>query len=316
MFATVLGALPRPSDAATDDDAVRRVLAAQEAAGLELLSDGGLRWRTAKDVAAVFVDRPGGVTVEGWRLAAGSTKLPVKQVLPGPYTLGVQGGDGGARDRRALTFHLAEALNAELRALRGAGCPLAEIEEPGAIRIGEDDAERRLFRDAQERLGRDLDGIHLSLAILGGSADAAGAATILAPPYASFGFDLIAGPDNWRLIRDVPGERGVVCGALSPAADAAGGPELLVWAAQYAASSGDRGIDRVGLANAPGLDRLPWDAVERKLRRLAEAAHLASAEGRAELPHALDPRAISSRSAAAGRYVPRPRRRPPGPGRA
>jgi hypothetical protein len=165
-----------------------------------------------------------------------------------------------------------------------------------------------VFREAHRRLTHGLEGIHLSLSIVGGNADAAGAATILDGAYASFAFDLIAGPDNWRLIADVPGDRGVICGALSPLAGSDDGPELLVWAAHYAASIGRRGLDRVGLANAPGLDRLTWDVVERKLDRLGRAARLAGREHRDELAEALDPRAINTRSAAAGRFVPRPRR--------
>ena len=43
-------------------------------------------------------------------------------------------------------------------------------------------------------------GTHLSLAITGGNADEAGIETILAAPYASLAVDLIAGPDNWRLV--------------------------------------------------------------------------------------------------------------------
>ena len=71
------------------------------------------------------------------------------------------------------------------------------------------------------------------LAITGGSAWGAGADTILGAPYASILVDLVAGPDNWYLVRAAPGERGIVCAAL----EAGGGRERrdqapeLVWAA-------------------------------------------------------------------------------------
>jgi len=313
VFATILGALPRPPDTSNDDDAVREVIALQELAGFDPLTDGGVRWPDAGVLAAAFVDWRAPVTVDAWRFAAACTTRNVKQALPGPYTAArfATAGEADTGRREARTLVLAEALNAEARALRDAGCRLVEIQEPAATQIGEDEEERRIFREAHRRLTDGLDGLHLSLVLSGGNADTAGAATILDAPYASYAFDLVAGPDNWRLIADVPGERGVICGALSPAAGADDGPELLVWAAHYAASTRGRGIDRVGLANAPGLDGLGWEDLDRKLVRLGDAARLASREGMAELATALDPRAISSRSAAAGRFVPRSRARKP-----
>ena len=140
-------------------------------------------------------------------------------------------------------------------------------------------------------------------------ADAAGAATILEPPYASLAVDLIAGPDNWRLVRATPGDRGIVCGALSPREGSDDGPETLLWAAAYAASSGGRGPSRVGLATASSLAGLPWPVAARKLDRLADAARIAVLP-REERLRAMDPRAIDARSAALGRYEPPPAQSP------
>ena len=180
--------------------------------------------------------------------------------------------------RTAATLANAAARNAVLRALAAAGCPLIEVHEPAATAIGADPAERALFREAHLRLLDGVDGTHLSLAITGGSADAAGIDTILAAPYASLAVDLIAGPDNWRLVVAThPASIGIVCGALSPAADGDDGPEVLLWAAAYAASTGARGPDRVGLATASSLAGLPWPDAIRKLERLGAAARLRGA---------------------------------------
>jgi methionine synthase II (cobalamin-independent) len=202
----------------------------------------------------------------------------------------------------------AAALRSEILGLAEAGCPLIEIEERDAHLIGADETERARFRDAHLALTDGMAGIHLSLAIVGGSADGAGIETILAAPYSSLAVDLIDGPDNWRLVRDVPGDRGIVAGAMSPRHPSDDGPELLLWAAGYAASSNARGPDRVGLATAGSLAGLSWELAERKLRRLGEAARLAAMPASEAAPH-LEPRAIDIRSAAAGRYVPPPRRR-------
>jgi methionine synthase II (cobalamin-independent) len=199
----------------------------------------------------------------------------------------VDAGDGG---RVRLTIALAEALNQELRALAAAGCPVIQVDEDDATLIGLDPSERRVFVDAHRRLTAGVEA-HLALAIGGGDADPAGAETMFDPPYRSYVFDLIAGPNDWRLIAQAPGDRGIVCGALDPASTGAGDLEALLWAARYAASTRGRGLDRVGLAPATGLERLSWEAAVAKIGVLGEAVRLATAP-REELETALDPRAL------------------------
>jgi methionine synthase II (cobalamin-independent) len=285
-FATLLGGLPRPllgpdAPAAALVDAA---LHAQESAGLEPVTDGGFG----------AADDP----LVAWQATVRRTQQSVKQALVGPYTAGR---DGAARpaERRGRTLDLAASLNRVVRALADAGCPLIEIHEPAAVAIGADPAERALFREAHDRLLGGTDGVHVSLAVVGGSADTAGIETLLAAPYASLAVDLIAGPDNWRLVVATPGERGIVCGALSPAAGSYDGPEPLLWAAGYAASGKGRGPSRVGLATAGSLAALPWAVAVAKIDRLGEAARLASAPIDERLG-AMDPRAVSSRAAALG----------------
>ncbi|MEP6639984.1 MAG: hypothetical protein ABJC39_11585 [Chloroflexota bacterium] len=302
MFATLLGALPRPplgADAPLDA-LVEAALRVQEGAGLEPLTDGGLQGEHDP--------------VAAWAATQRLTDRSVKQAITGPYTAGRNaGGRGLGRDpataRTSATLGRAVALNAVLRELAAAGCPMIEIHEPDATAIGPDEAERALFREAQLRLLDGVDGAHLSLAVTGGNADTAGIETLLAAPYASLAVDLIAGPDNWRLVVGAAGELGIVCGALSPVAGSDDGPESLLWAAAYAASTGGRGPHRVGLATASSLADLPWETAVRKLERLAAAARLveAPADVRATT---VDPRAVSIRSAAMGRVQPRPSRRP------
>jgi methionine synthase II (cobalamin-independent) len=296
MFATLLGALPRPP---LDADApvtalVEAAVRAQETAGLDPVTDGGLQ--------------PEARPVDAWAATAGLTDRAVKAVVDGPYSIGRDAG-GTMRSRTAATLARADALNVSLRDLAAAGCPLIEVHEPSATEIGEDADERTLFREAHRRLTDGVSGTHLSLAITGGSADAAGVETLLAAPYASLAVDLISGPDNWRLVVATPGDLGIVCGALPAGPGTDDGPELLLWAIAYAASTGGRGSARVGLATASSLAALPWDVAVRKLERLGEAARLARLPIDERLQH-LDPRAVSSRSAALGRVDPPPLRRP------
>lgn len=284
MFATLGGAFARPVGTGDPDEMVRRAVEAQEEAGLEPVTDGG-----------VMVGLP---AVEAWRRASSVAGRAVKASLVGPYTL--------ARAREASAAVEAEQLREEVIALAAAQCPLVEIVEDAAVRIDRS-VERAAFVDAQRRLTDGVSGTHLSLAIRGGSAEGLGAAALFDAAYSSFLFDLIEGPDNWRLVAQAPGDRGIVCGVADARTARIDPREVMVWAAHYAASTGGRGLARVGLATTGSMADLPWDAAVGKIRALAAAADVAVSGSPDEVAAALDPRAVDIRSAAMGRYVPRRR---------
>jgi hypothetical protein len=276
MFATLLGPLPRPpvADDAARESILDAVLELQATHGLEPLTDGGWPLDGDDPVAAWLATS---------RIAPGL----VKAVISGPVTSG-----------RSV-----EAVRAVLLALADAGCAWIEVHEPAATTVGPEPKARAAFAVAQRALTDGLDGVHLSLAITGGSADGVGIESILAGAYASLALDLIEGPDNWRLAAAAPSDRGIVCGALSTQAGSDDGPEVLLWAAGYAASTGGRGPERVGLATAGSLAHLTWDQAARKVERLGQAVRLASLPAD-ERKSAIDPRAVDIRSAALGRYDP------------
>jgi hypothetical protein len=292
MFATLLGPLPRPSLApdVAPEALLDAVLELQVEHGLEPLTDAGWPLGPGDPVAA-------------WQTTSARTERLVKAVIDGPVTSG-----RSAAEVRTVLLRLADA-----------GCRWIEVHEPAASDIGADPDARARFVDAHTTLTADLGAdVHLSLAITGGNADDAGVETILAGAYSSLALDLIDGPDNWRLAAALPTERGLICGALSTREGSDDGPELLLWAAGYAASTRGRGPARVGLATAGSLAALPWRVAAEKVRRLGHAARLAAAP-RDERLGAIDPRAVDKRSAALGRYEPnasrsRRRNRPASPG--
>ena len=288
MFSTLLGPLPpaAPEPASDDADGLASTVRALEEAGLELLASGA----APLDPATPAVD-----VVAAWRRVAGLTERPVKGVLLGPFEAGRVASSGSSE---AASRAAAEMLATSIAALAAAGCPIVEIVEPDLGSIVADATERGRFVDAHRwlfaALGTTEPGIHCSLAVGGGNLDPAGPATFFELPYPSYAFDLIDGPDNWRLIAAAPTDRGIVCGAISARADGDETRELLVWAAQYAASTGGRGLDRVGLANAGSLAGLPRDVAFRKLRRIAEASRIAAASP-GDASTQLDPRAFGGR---------------------
>ncbi len=328
MFATLAGGYPAPvpfDPAGTGvDDAVRAVLDDQVEAGLGLLTDGSLRWpdplravgRALLPQGSRLPHRSRPLTVAAWSRAqelAGA--VPVKQCLPGPYTLGRRLAETPGI-RRDLTMALADVLAGELSDLAEAGCPFIQVDEPDAVDIGADAGERGLFVAAQERLQVGLAPVgsrpHLSLGIVGGSADGAGPETIFGPAYDSYLFDLLAGPDNWRLITAAPIERGIVLGVVWPDEPTLDDRATIVWAAGYAASGG-RGEARVGIAPAGSLAGIAIEAARAKIRLLGEAVRLIDERREEPVAAALDPRAVDSRSAALGRWTAgRARRNRPG----
>ena len=316
MFAMLSGGFPRvtpdgvPIDdlgAADADAAVERLVgdlvAAQEAAGVGLVRDGDVRWRdplgTVLDSLAAGARQEDGPLLRAWRATSVLTGLPVAQALPGPWTLSVRdvGGWGDAGVVTGRAGELADALADEVAALAAAGCPVIVVVEPAAVTLGDDPALRSGFLRAQRRLLARAPEAHAMLSITGGSAHLAGPEPFFEAPYRSYLFDLVAGPDNWYLVRSAPGDRGIVCAALR-----AGTPKrsddqapLLSWAAHYAASSNGRGLERVGIANATRLDRLDLDAATRALDDLGRAAALAALPAKEAVDLGMDPRAIVAR---------------------
>ena len=280
------------------DDLVREVIAEQENAGLELLTDGNVRWDDPVSAVAhhldgfefgsltrwfgtnTYVRQPRAlreprwtapIFVDEWRFARECTDLPVKQSIIGPYTL-ARLTERGPVSRERLTIALADALALELQALVDAGCQMIQIDEDAATMIGTDRSERELFKAAHRRLTYRVKAPHLCLAVTMGSAHAAGAATLFDAPYHSFLFDLVTAPQNWALIAELPTERGVICGVVDARSSRLDDAGYLRWAAQYAAAAARRGPDRVGLATSTGLDLLPRDKARAKIDLLGMTA--------------------------------------------
>jgi hypothetical protein len=287
MFATLAGGYPWPSTS-TPEAALDVVVAAQVEAGLGLLADGRVHSTklSPRDLVAAWV-----AAVEaGARLGS---ELPVKVAVEGPWAAG--GSDGASAAARALRDGL--------HVLAAAGCPFVEVHEP-TVTLPHDGAGRAAFAAAQAVLLDGLpDGLHACLAITGGDAVALGADALFAAPYRSHLFDLVAGPESWRLVAVAPAERGIVLGVGDATGRRLTRLEDVVWAAGYAASTQGRGMDRVGIAPSGNLADLGEAAARAILDLLGEAAR-ALAAGRDDVLGRLDPRAIDARSSALGHYRP------------
>lgn len=326
VFATVLGPYPRPTDPeATEDDVLQLVLRDQLDAGLGMVADGQVRSIMSGRASSSL-----GEIVDAWRRADATirdltTELEpgiqpplVKACVIGPYSAVRGGSKATAAERARATFRAAESVHSLVEALFEAGAPVVQIAEDELTHVAATDHDEiALAAGALRRATQDLSG-HISLSVAGGNADACGAALFFDLSVASYAFDLIHGPDNWRLITQAPRDRGIVCGVADARTAGPDAEAVLIWAARYAASSNGRGLERVGLAPSAGLEHLPREAARAKLEALAEAARKAGLPA-AELAKQIDPRAIDARSGALGKYDPdaaaRTGRRVPGKAR-
>ena len=150
--------IPEPFLAEAQDDATLLAIRAQEAAGLDIVTDGEIRResysnRFATALEGVDVDNPGTaldrsghpnpvpriagpirrvrpVEVDDLRFLKTHTERTVKITVPGPFTMSQQAqNDHYATDAEAAMAY-AEAVNAEIRDLFAAGADIVQIDEP------------------------------------------------------------------------------------------------------------------------------------------------------------------------------------------
>jgi 5-methyltetrahydropteroyltriglutamate--homocysteine methyltransferase len=140
------------------DDATLLAIRAQEAAGLDIITDGEIRResysnRFATALDGVDVDNPGtaldrsghpnpvprivgpirrrhAVEVEDVRFLRAHTVKPIKMTVPGPFTMSQQAQNDYYPSDEAAAMDYAIAVNEEIRDLFAAGADVVQVDEP------------------------------------------------------------------------------------------------------------------------------------------------------------------------------------------
>ncbi|HEU4532309.1 MAG TPA: uroporphyrinogen decarboxylase family protein [Steroidobacteraceae bacterium] len=151
--------IPEPWLAEAQNDATLIAIRAQEAAGLDIVTDGEIRResysnRFATALEGVDIDNPGtaldrsghpnpvprvvgkirrkhAVQVDDLRFLLANTRRLVKVTVPGPFTMSQQAQIeyyDGSRELAAMDY--ADAVNAEIRDLFEAGADIVQLDEP------------------------------------------------------------------------------------------------------------------------------------------------------------------------------------------
>ncbi len=150
--------IPEPWLEEAQNDATRLAIAAQERAGLDIVTDGEIRResysnRFATALDGVDIDNPGTaldrsghpnpvprivgpirrrrpVAVEDTRFLRAHTGKPIKMTLPGPFTMTQQAQNDYYPSEEAAALDYAAAVNAEISDLFAAGADIVQVDEP------------------------------------------------------------------------------------------------------------------------------------------------------------------------------------------
>ena len=275
------------------DELVRAVIAEQEDAGVDLVTDGQVRWddivtpfarkMTGFELGGllrwfdnnVYYRRPictgpiewgGPASVEAFEFAQSVARRPVKAVISGPITFARLSVDEYYGDYERFVLAIAQVLAQEAFELRAAGATVIQIDEPSLLSAPED---MDLAARALAIVTKDLEGTDVIVAGYFADAKRLGAG-LYDLPVSDFGFDLVAGPENIEIIRAAPAGTKIQAGIvdarntkLEPVDELVGTIESLAEIV---------GVDHLRVSPSAGLEFLPREKARAKLQRLCEAA--------------------------------------------
>jgi 5-methyltetrahydropteroyltriglutamate--homocysteine methyltransferase len=276
----------------TCQDITRSVIQEQEQAGLDLLTDGQIRWEDLVSPLAkrlegfeingltrwfnnnVYYRRPilrhapirtGGILVDDYLFAKSCTGRPVKAVLPGPYTFATMSEDQHYKRLRPFVMKLAEILNEEAIALAKAGAPIVQFDEP-SIGFGKTD-----IRLAIDALNVVSEGVTAKTALYTyfGALDGI-LPSLMRAKIDIIGVDIVSKPKNMAALKTTKITKELALGCM----DARNTKLESVKELQAIFKTAKRLLpsDRLYINPNCGLEFLPHTQALAKVRRLTEAA--------------------------------------------
>jgi 5-methyltetrahydropteroyltriglutamate--homocysteine methyltransferase len=292
------GQLDEPGLRAVEDEVTKEAIADQVDAGIDLVTDGQIRWEDGQThfarrlsgfsinglqryfdtniyfrepVAAGAVEWTSPITVDEFTFAREHSLRPVKAVITGPFTLAMLSRNTYYSTAAAYVDALARALNAELRALDAAGATVIQVDEPALCRHKGD---LSIFAEAMRRL---VDSVTAKTVLCTYFGDVRGVyPQLLDLPFDVIGLDFVAGHRNWDVIRSAPFTKELQFGLLDARNSRIEPVEEIVAAVRRMA--GVVPPERMMLAPSAGLEFLPHGVARKKLRALVQGARAAEAD--------------------------------------
>ena len=287
------------------DDATVLAIRAQEAAGLDIITDGETRResysnRFATALEGVDIDEPGvaldrsghpnpvprivgrvrrkhPVEVEDLLFLKKHTSKQVKMTVPGPFTMSQQAQNDYYASEQEAAMDYARAVNEEIRDLFAAGADIVQIDEP--YMQARPEPARAYGLDALKRATDGLDGtiaVHICFGY---------AAIIHERPEAYSFLPELAGTEVDQVsietaqsgldlaVLDALPDKTIILGVLDLSTEQVETPDVV--AERIARSFPHTGTERLIAAPDCGMKYLPRDAAYGKLEALVEGARLA-----------------------------------------
>ena len=275
------------------DNVTIEVIKEQEAAGVDIITDGHIRWADdqtyiagkikgftlsgllryfdsntyyRQPVADGKLSADGSILLADYQFAAAHANKPVKVSLDGPYTLARLSKNEHYKSDEEFALALAEILNAEAKALLKAGAPVVQFDEPAILRHKGDFT---LFAKVMAALTDGLDQSKLALYTYFGNLD--GLDHYFELPFGSFGIDLTDdyGRDSWAWLNFFPKGKTLGLGIVDARNTKLETVEELVAKINELPENIDRSV--VQVSPNCGLEFLPRERAQEKLARMVEA---------------------------------------------
>ena len=219
------------------NEVTEEVIREQIQAGLDIVTDGLIRW---DDVLTYIARRVSGFSIHGliryfdtntfYRQPIVETRLeyvkpilvsdfqfaqerspkPVKAVLTGPYTIAKLSRNQFYREFKQLVFDLAHIIHKEAEALVAAGCKYIQFDEPAILSSKED---LPLFFKVYEIVTAQLSEVEKILNLNFGNLDGL-YPKILEIGVERLGLDLSKGHKNWEVLKKAPFTKKIMAGII------------------------------------------------------------------------------------------------------
>jgi 5-methyltetrahydropteroyltriglutamate--homocysteine methyltransferase len=279
-----------------EDEVTVEVIQEQAQAGLDIITDGQIRW---EDDQTYFARRMDGFSINGliryfdtntyyrqpvvegpvrrsdsdgaakdYEFAAVQSPVPVKAVVTGPYTLAALSANHYYGSLRELVLALAGELRNEVLALERAGAPIIQVNEPAILQQKED------FPLLRQALDVMMDGVRAEAHLYTWFGDIGGLyPQVLELPFAAIGLDFVKGPANWDVIARQPFTKKLGLGVVDARNTMLESADDIVGAVRRA--SGIVSPDGIYVNPSCGLEYLPREVAQAKLTRMVEGVRRA-----------------------------------------